>query len=173
MNEAQQAKLTQWWALTQKIAVECDPLIEQERKLRKELFGELFPTPVEGTNTLVMPDGWQVRGTYPIDRKVDAALVDQLRRLTLVDLTPEMLQRLNLDPAAFGSGTRVLEAMRMNVDGLLNYKPDLVVKAYRELTEEQRLLFDRCLDSKPGSIAMKITPPAASKGKAGEKAAGF
>lgn len=168
----QQAKLQEWQDAAAKVAADAKPLLDRERELRKEAFAMLFPEPKEGTNTVELANGWVLKGTYPIERKVDAALVQQLRTLKLVDLSPELLGKLCIDPAAFGSGTPVLEALRLNVDELLNYEPKLVVKPYRQLTAEQSLLFDRCLDSKPGSISMEITQPKKAA-KVGDKAEGF
>ena len=140
--------------------------------MRKEAFELLFPAPKEGTNTVELANGWQLKATYPIDRKVDAALVQQLRGLRLGDLPQELLVKLCVDLGTVTSDTPVLEALRLNVDELLNYEPKLVVKPYRQLTAEQTLLFDRCLDSKPGSISLEISQPK-KVAKAGDKAEGF
>lgn len=169
----QQAKLQEWQEAAAKVA-ECKPLIDKERELRKEAFAMLFPEPKEGTNTVELANGWVLKGTYPIERKVDAALVQQLRTLRVDELGPELLAKLCIDPHAVAAApsTLVLEALRLNVDELLNYEPKLVVKQFRQLTAEQELLFSRCLDSKPGSIAMEITQPK-KVAKAGDKAEGF
>lgn len=170
------AKLAEWFKLKARIAAECAPLIEQERAMRAELFSSFFPAPKEGTNTHVLPDGFQVKGTYPIERKVDAEVIATLRGLRLVDLPADMLAQLHIDPAAFGSGTLVVEALRLNVDSVVEYEPKLKVKEYRTLTAEQQAIFDRCLTSKPGSISLTVTEPAKRGGKAGDNApaaAGF
>jgi hypothetical protein len=171
LTAEQTAKLAEWQAALTELAA-CKPIIERERELRKEAFALLFPDPKEGTNTVELANGWVCKGTYPIERKVDAALVQQLRGLKVIDLSPELLQKLSIDPAACGSGASVLEVLRFNVDEVLNYEPKLVVKPYRQLTAEQTLLFDRCLDSKPGSISMEITQPKRAP-KVGDKAEGF
>lgn len=166
-------KLSAWFELKARIARECAPLIEQERAARAELFNHFFPTPKEGTNTHVLPDGFQLKGTYPIDRKVDADVVTTLRSLRLVDLPAPLLAELHIDPAAFGSGTLVAEALRLNIDALLEYEPKLKTKEYRTLTAEQAAIFDRCLTAKPGSITLAVADPPKRGTTAAPAAAGF
>lgn len=166
------AELAEWFALKARIAAECAPLVEQERAKRARLFAHFFPTPVEGTNTFVLPDGYRVKGTYPIERKVDQALVDTLRGLRLQDLPPELVDELHIDRAQHQPDELVVKALMLSLDGLLAYEPKLQTKPYRALTAEQTKLFDRCLTSKPGSISMEVVDPVAPKA-AGNKPAGF
>lgn len=166
-----QVKLEDWFRLKARIAAECQPLVEQERAMRAELFAHYFPEPKEGTNNATLPDGYVLKGTYPIERKVDPAIVTTLRGLRLRDLEPGMLAQLNMGGAP--ADMLVLEALRMNVDALLNWEPKLETKEYRKLTAEQAMVFDRCLTSKPGSISMTVAPPSTRAAAGTKAAAGF
>ncbi len=163
------AELAKWYALKKRIAAECTPLIAQERAMRQRLFTHFFPEPVEGTNNFTLPDGYVVKGKYPIDREVDAGMVATLRGMKLADLEPAFRQQLNLHGAP--DAMPVLEALRLSVDSLLKWEPDLVVKEYRKLTAEQRIVFDRCLSIKPGSLTLEVAPP--STRAAAPQAMGF
>jgi hypothetical protein len=120
-----------------------------EHLLRTKLFKGYFPTPKEGTNTLDLdplliaanlPSGGHVlKATHPIERKVDEA--------ALTTLTPTFREK------------------GIKVDDLIKRKPELAVKEYRTLTEEQVQLFDQCLIVKPGSPTLEIVLPAAAKEK--------
>lgn len=164
-------RLAQWFELCKRIEAECKPLIETERKMRAELFAEMFPAPKEGTNTFDLGDGFEVKGKYPIERKVDPAVVDTLRTLRLGDLPPNLLAMVHpvgeYDPAML-----VTERLALNIDSLLKWEPKLETKPYRELTAEQVAIFDRCLTSKPGSIALEIVKPKA-RGTSTAGPAGF
>lgn len=173
MDKALTDKLAAWDYLCKRIAMEVKPLIEQEREMRKELFAELFPAPGEGTNTLPLDAGYVVKATYPLERKVDQAAVDQLRSLKVADLSPALFQSLHLQGEPnLQANMLVVQALSLNIDELLEYKPSLKLKQYRELTAEQSILFDRCLEVKPGSISMEIVLPA-RRVAAGDKAKGF
>lgn len=54
----------------------------EERELRKKLFAQAFPSPVEGaaSNKLKIGDGYVLTGNYKINRTVDAGAVDALRK---------------------------------------------------------------------------------------------
>lgn len=165
------AELAAWYALKARIAAECTPLVNQERAMRARLFNHFFPTPAEGTNTFVLPDGFQVKGKYPIERKVDPAALAALREVKLVDLPPAMLQEFAIDTSKHTPDEKLTDALLLNVDAMLAYEPKLVVKEYRKLTAEQSAAFQRCLVVAPGSIAMEVVPPS-TKGSA-PAAAGF
>lgn len=128
------AKLTEWQAAKAE-ADKVKPIIEREQALRKEVFGSFFPAPTEGTNKVDLPGGWTLKGTYKIDRKVDEQVV----------------------PAV----TEALRGMGVNVDLLIGYEPKLKTTVYRELTAEQRAIFDQALTIKPGSPTMELVAPKA------------
>lgn len=152
------AELAAWYVLKARIAAECAPLVEQERAMRKRLFDHFFPSPAEGTNNHTLPDGFIVKGGYPIERKVDSPTVHMLRSMPVSGLEPAFRAQLNM--ADTPDDMLLLEALSLQVDKLLTWEPKLVVKEYRKLTAEQALVFDRCLQSKPGSISLEVAAPA-------------
>lgn len=139
-----QEELSQWFKLQQ----ELKAVKASEMLLRQSIFARMFPTPVEGTNNAPLADGWVLKGGYVINREVDAAALQVMR---------EEFTKVGI-----------------NSDMLVEWKPSLKVGIYKELTAEQRALFDRCLVIKPGSPALKIELPAKVKRaqEAAAKAAG-
>ena len=127
------ALLSQWYVMQQ----ELKKLKNQEMALRKSLFSHFFPDPKEGTNTAPLPDSWVLKGGFPITREVDVATFQAMRE----DLTKGGV------PA----------------DTLVEWKPSLKVTLYKELTAEQRAVFDRCLIIKPGSPSLSVELPAKAK----------
>ncbi len=105
-----------------------------EMLLRLRVFGAFFPAPVEGTNTVTLPavNGvpFALKAKYPINRKVDPALLEVMK---------EAFAQHNI-----------------SVDKLIKYTPELVLSEYRTLTAEETSLFDRVLDIKPGTPALEV-----------------
>lgn len=138
-NTVSQEDLAEWYRLQEQLK----KIKASEMLLRQKIFGCYFPSPAEGTNSAPLADGWILKGKHTINREID--------------------------PGAFGAmKTRFAEA-GIRADDLVQYKPSLVLKEYRTLTEEQHQLFDQCLIVKPGSPALEIVLPAKAK-KAGETA---
>ena len=125
--------LTEWYNLTKEIEVFKATKMAREMELRRAIAQFVFPNPKEGTNKEEMPAGWQLKLTYSIDRKVDEAALDAV----IIEL----------------------QKMLVNTDGLVRRKPELVLKNYRELTDEQRKVFDQALESKPASPKLELIPP--------------
>ncbi len=118
--------------LRREIAKKCDPLIEEEMALRKELTAILFPNAVEGTNTLDLPDGWKIKLVHTVDRKLDEAALDA----TFAQLHP---------------GWK---------DVLLRYVPRLNMEAFREAHPDmQRFIQASCLTEKPNAPKFDIIEP--------------
>jgi hypothetical protein len=118
------------WFETQK---QISELKVVEMDLRKKIFASYFQAPVEGTNTAPLSMGWVLKGQYKIDRKVDEAML-----LTLQPLFKEH---------------------KIPVKELVIYKPELALRVYRGLDEEQLKIFDQVLVIKPGSPSLEITKP--------------
>lgn len=129
-------KLEKWYNMQEELKV----LREAESVLRNEIFKVAFPNPKEGTNKLDLPEGWVLNATMPITRKVDLA--------------------------AFLALKEELEAAHISPDKMVKFLPELELKQYRCLTEEEVQLVDQFLIIKEGSPQMKIVMPKASK-KAG------
>jgi len=113
----------------------------REMTLRKQLFTHYFPKPKEGTNTFDLPDGFKLKGTYSLERNVDEAVWQANRGRFAEAAIPE---------------------------DVLRWKPELAKAKYNELTTEQQQLFDQCLLIRPGSPAMEIVKPKATR-KAGKQ----
>jgi hypothetical protein len=121
-----QTALSNWETLNVQLA----DLKLREMSLRASIFKKVFPKPVEGINTHKLKNGYALKGSYPINRKVDLAL--------LQTLSPRFV------------------ANKINAQSLVEYKASLKTGVYRTLTVEQRHLFDQCLEIKPGSPSLEI-----------------
>lgn len=119
-------KLEQWNALKSQLA----DLTEQERALRVELFGLAFPNPEEGSkyNKLDLPNGYMLQGDYKINRRVDEAALDTVRK--------------QMDPIAFGRTFR--------------FKPDLITAGLRDLSDDQRAIASQAIIAAPGTPTLAI-----------------
>lgn len=105
-----------------------------EMLLRQKIFKNFFPDPKEGTNTAPLAEGWVIKGKHTVTREYDEGLLQAMG---------EQLYNAGIPVAS-----------------LVKWKPSLVVAPYRELTDEQRALFDQVLLIKPGSPALEIVLPA-------------
>jgi hypothetical protein len=133
----EQMKLLEEWRLAKAAADEAKPIVTKEQALRKQVFAAFYPVPKEGTNTLDLADGWKLKGVYKLDRKID--------------------------DAALPAVTEQLRGMGVNADTLVAWKPELKTATYRELTAEQRAVFDQALTVKPGSPTVELMPPKAKE----------
>ena len=123
--------LEKWYELNAKLKL----LKMEESLLRKRVFAHYFPDPVEGTNTFDgLAKGYVIKGKRTINRNVDAA--------SLTAIMPE------------------LREADINADTLVEWKPSLMLKAYRKLSDNERGLFDQALIIKDGSPAMEVVKPA-------------
>ena len=116
-----------------------------EMLLRTKIYKGLFTAPEEGTNTLPLDGGWVIKAKRTIQRDVDLAA------LTINASVPEGKEKSRLGEAGI-----VPEA-------LIKWKPELVLKNYRLLTDEQKTIFNECLVIKDGSPALEIVLPAKNK----------
>lgn len=132
-NEVTQKDLEQWY----EVQKELKALKAKEMLLRQKVFKWYFTEPKEGVNTIPLSHGWVLKGTYVINRDVDLASLGAMKEQFI--------------------------AAGVSTDSLVQFKPSLVIREYRTLTEEQRHLFDRALIIKPGSPSLEITLPAKAK----------
>ena len=137
MEYDERMKLLQDWNTSVVHAVAAKELIEQEQTLRKAVMAEFFPAPKEGVNSLDMGQGWTLKGTYKIDRKIDEAALPAVK---------EQLRELGV-----------------NADTLVKYKPEVATTIYKTLPEQARLIFDSALTIKPGSPVVELIPPKEKK----------
>jgi hypothetical protein len=128
-NEITQSDLSVWYEMSQQLK----KLKAQEILLRKKIFNALFPSPVEGTNTFELADGYVLKGKHTVQRDIDQGAFDAIKEK--------------------------LRERKVNPDSLVQYNPRLVLREYRKMTEDECLLFDQCLIIKPGSPALEIVLP--------------
>ena len=101
-----------------------------------EIFNSVFTEPKEGVNRVDIANGWKLKADYKYYRNIDEAAL------------PAILKQLPEGSA----------------DRLVKYKPELKVRDYKALTEEQRKIFDEALVIKPGTPSLSIESPK-QKGK--------
>ena len=118
--------LGQWYEIKKQL----DILKAQEMQLRKAIFAHYFPDAHEGTNNYDLDGGYVLKGGRVIQRDVELASFNALK---------EQFREAGLNP-----------------DQLVEFKPSLKVKFYKELTEEQKQFFDQCLIIKDGSPSLAI-----------------
>lgn len=133
----EQMKLLEEWRLAKAEVDSVKPIIAKEQELRKQVFTAFYPAPKEGTNTIDLAEGWRLKGVYKLDRKIDEAAL------------PAVAEQLR--------------EMGVNVDTLVKWTPDLKTATYKELTAEQRAVFDQALIIKPGTPTIELVPPKAKE----------
>ena len=133
-NAITQADLDSW----SQMQTQLSALKSAEMLLRTKIFKGLFPSPVEGTNSIPLgTEGWVIKAKYPITRKPDVAL-----------LTAKAAE---------------LRAAGIVLEDVIRTIPELATGEYRKLTDEQRHLMDQVLEIKPGSPALEIVLPKRAK----------
>lgn len=70
---AQQAKMDEWYALTQELPAK----IAREKQLRQELFDAAFVKPKLGTNRFALGYGKDLKATYKMSQTVDRAALQE------------------------------------------------------------------------------------------------
>lgn len=118
-----------------RLKAQLDSVKASEMLMRKRIFGAFFPDPREGSNNFVLPDERKLTATHVIDRQIDPAALQVYGKKWQDEKNPL---------AAMGST-------------LIKWEPKLVIKPYRELTDENRKEFDNVLTIKPGSPQLKLT----------------
>jgi hypothetical protein len=129
-NETTGADIAAWYDASKKLqAAKANEML-----LRMKVFNGMFTAPIEGTNTIKLPDvnglHYALKAVYPINRKIDEAL--------LIVNTPMFHEK------------------KISVDTLVKRTPELVIGEYRKLTAEEMKLFDSVMEIKPGTPSLKI-----------------
>jgi hypothetical protein len=127
--------LKEWYTLKQQL----DELKNKEVVLRQFIFNGIFTKPEEGINKFEVADGTGavLKGTHVINRKVNQEALEALE---------ESLDKSDNLP-------------QLDLDKLVVWKPEVSIKEYRMLTDEQRNLFDQALVIKPGMPSLEIVIP--------------
>jgi hypothetical protein len=134
-REVTNEHLREWYTLKEQI----EELRNKEVVLRQFVFAGLFPDPKEGTNTHPINDGTGavVKGQHIINRAVQIEQLEELKK---------SLEANNNLP-------------QINLDKLIRWKPEVVTKEYRTLSDEERHMFDQVLVIKPGMPQLEICIP--------------
>lgn len=136
MTETEKRILLIEWTQAQAKLTEVKSLVENEMRLRKQVMEAYFPTPCEGVNTCQLESGWELKGTYKIDRKLDEAA----------------LPAINVE----------LRGMNVNPDRLVRFKLELDTAAYKTLVQinsEAARVFEKAMISKPAAPSVELKPP--------------
>ena len=134
-NNAIFQKLALWEQITKQAA----ELAAQEKTLRQELFDHFFPAPKEGVNDFELNAGYLLKGTYKINRNIEEESLEHT------------FKRIEDEGHTIDRGA------------IVEYKPKLILGAYKKLPQDIRLLFDNTLTIKPGLPELKINPPPKKK----------
>jgi hypothetical protein len=130
-----QADLERWYKMKQDLA----ELKTAESLLRKRIYAHYFPAAVEGTNTFNLGDGYDLKATRVVERKVDEG------------------ELAALEAAIKAEGSNL---PKLPLRKLVRWKPELAKSEYNKLTAEEQKLFDRALIIKDGSPQLEIKKPA-------------
>ena len=122
-------KLNEWYECREQLRI----LQEREKALRLEIMSKVFPEAKEGVNSFPLEDGYVLKGTKVITRKVDEA--------SLLAIAEQ------------------LASSGVSIDSLIRYKPELSVREYKKMNEEQRMIFDQALIIKEGLPQLEIVLP--------------
>lgn len=131
-------ELLEDWRLAKVEVEEIKSILARERELRQQVFDAFFPEPKEGTNTIMLPAKWKLKGQFKLDRQIDRGALDSV------------LEQLR-------------KKEKVNSDDLIEIMPKLRLTNYRALTKEQRDIFDQALVIKPQTPTIEIVPPPESK----------
>ena len=129
-----QADLENWFKMQEQLT----QLKAAESLLRKRIFQHYFTNPTEGVNNYPLADGFVLKGGHVINRKV---------------LEPD-LEALKEAIKAEGSNLPKLPIAK-----LVKWKPELVKSEYNKLSDDEKKVFDRALEIKPGSPTLDIVKP--------------
>jgi hypothetical protein len=161
MSEAKSREdlLTEWSAAK----ASADSAVESERALRAQVFAAYFPSPKYGSNSVELGKGYTLKAQYPLKREIDEVLLDAMKRASVAELSTEMRSKAGIAGDMWEPCPSVLQAVRINIDALVRYSPELSGKAYNVLTAEQKAIADCFITSKPGSISLSIEAPKETK----------
>lgn len=124
--------LSEWFTAKKELAA----LKSKEALLRSAIVRHFFPKLDEGTNKQfddnLLGAGFRIVAKVPYTREIDAGVLEAL--------LPQLREK------------------KIDVSKLVRMKPELELKEYRKLTEEERHLFDQCLTIKEGSPQVAIEP---------------
>lgn len=126
--------LIMFWKKTKE---EADQKKEFEMTLRKEVVKRLFPNKSEGTNTIELGNGYQlkcvIKQSYKIDNKNVDSILDEIAK-------------------AGNEGSFIAER-------LVTWSASLSLTEYRELDPKYKLIFDKVLTINDAAPVLEIREP--------------
>lgn len=137
VNNDQEALVAAWCRAKDRL-VEAKAIIDEEMRLRRLVAATVFPAAKEGTNKEALPNDWTLKYVHSIERKI------------LRDVLPSISEGLRTN-------------FNVNPDALIRNTPELIVKPYRELSDEARHFFDQALNIYPGTPSLELVPPKEKK----------
>ena len=116
-----------------KVKDELAKVKAKEAILRSKIHKTFFRTPNEGTNNFDLGNGYKLKYTHKLQRDIDESMLTNLQEQ--------------------------FKEHAINVDTLVERKPSLKLKNWRDLTEEQHAIFDQCVTTKPASGTLEFVKP--------------
>lgn len=113
-----------------------------EAMLRRRIADHFFPNPTEGSRDNKYPLNDGTGAILQMDHKINRKVLEP----ELDALKAAMREEGNNLP-------------RLAINKLVVYKPELVKAEYNKLTAEERQVFDRALEIKPGMPEVKVVIP--------------
>lgn len=113
---------------------------QEEHLKRVRIAGFYFPSPREGTNRIDLGLGFDLKLDHKLNYSVDEADLDNV-------------------------AADKIKELQLPWEELFDYKPQLNIKTYRNLTDEQRLFVQSIITIKEGSPQMEIVPKANAAGQ--------
>ena len=123
----------QEWLQALESATYAKTVIARELELRKGIRDKYFAKATEGVNKLQLGNGYFLKLSHKIDRKLDVAVLPSI--------------------------TEELREIGVDIDFVVERKPTLRLANYRELTAEQMQVFDKALTIKPASPELELIEP--------------
>lgn len=142
----QRSLLVQALAAWQKTAEEAAALSLKETELRLNIVNTFFGGAGEGTNTLVLEDGKELKADIKFNRKVETTQLDGLRAWLAA----------NANNPQHSNRAAVLQGI---LDACVEYKPSVIVGNYKELDDDAKKLIADVITEKPGTPGLKIHIP--------------
>lgn len=141
-----QEELVEWFTLKEQLSA----LKTKEMLMRSRIYKYYFKDPKEGTNNLPLEDGTGavLKAGRVIDRKVDEGQLQAMMQAQHAAI------EANKAGAAMPMDMPVLDFGK-----LVKWKPELSIRDYRALTDNERRFFEQCLIIKDGSPSLEIVIP--------------
>lgn len=121
-------QLLEAWRLSK---LNLDTAKAEELRARNALFAHAFPNAKIGTNRCDVRDGWKLKGTLPLNYKLDAAQM------------PAILDELK----------------KLGKSEVIKIDYELSLKEYKAAPAEVQKLLVPALTTKPGTPSLELEPP--------------